>query len=221
MRPGPSPVGRDRPPCVSPPVNAHHSAGAHGTRELGDGTKLVGSVLATSRGAPGEFRDPEPPGFIRLGASLVSGSGGKTWVGLRRTIERVGRILHEAIQLPDNQASPARARRFIREALPDLPDDFVDRAQLLISELVTNAVLHGRPPVHAELEIGPSSLSVAVIDQGSEAPTLHDPTALDDHGRGLRIVGQLADEWGVEWRTQGKSVWFRLGTAFGLMLSMN
>jgi anti-sigma regulatory factor (Ser/Thr protein kinase) len=100
-------------------------------------------------------------------------------------------------------------------------DDIVTTAQLLISELVTNAVLHGRPPVVAELEVGPTSLRVAVIDQGHDAPGLHEPTASDDHGRGLQIVRQLADDWGVEWRMQGKSVWFRLGTAPGRMLSMN
>jgi len=133
-------------------------------------------------------------------------------------MQRVGRILYEVIQLPGVPDSPWRARRFIREALTGLPDTVVETVQLLISELVTNAVVHGSPPVRVEVDIAPSSVSATVTDQGPGAPVLHEQAALDEHGRGLQLVRQLADDWGVEWRTGGKSVWFRLRTGGGFDL---
>ena len=131
-----------------------------------------------------------------------------SWV--RRTMRRVGRIVHEVIQLPGVHEGPARARQFVRDALADFPEHVIETAQLLISELVTNAVLHGEPPVKIELEIDPPGVSVSVRDRGEEAPVLREPTEGGEHGRGLHIVGHLADEWGVESGVDGTCVWFRL-----------
>jgi anti-sigma regulatory factor (Ser/Thr protein kinase) len=131
------------------------------------------------------------------------------------------RQLHEVIQLPGIHHSAARARRFVRDSLPDFPADLVDGAQLLISELVTNAVLHGDPPVFVELQITPLFLRLAVADQGGRAPALHEATASDGHGRGLQIVAHVADDWGVEWHDRGKSVWCSLRTDSNSRWSMN
>ena len=108
--------------------------------------------------------------------------------------------------------SVARARRFVHErccrrhAAP-----IVDIAALLVSELVTNTVRYGGPPIVVEIECGPAEdLCVRVSDSGPGVPTLRRTTAADESGRGLQIVDALSDGWGVDPQTDGKTVWFRL-----------
>jgi anti-sigma regulatory factor (Ser/Thr protein kinase) len=125
-------------------------------------------------------------------------------------MRRVGRFVHEVIQLPGVPEGPARARRFVRESLAGYPEHVIETAQLLVSELVTNAVIHGEPPVRIELDIEPPGVSVSVRDRGEDAPVLREPTQAGEHGRGLHIVRCLADEWGVEREMEGTCVWFRL-----------
>ncbi len=129
--------------------------------------------------------------------------------------------MHEVIQLPGMEDSPARARRFLLDALDGYPDQLVERAQLLLSELVTNAVVHGEPPVVVNVVIGPSTLRIEVADHGDEAPELRESSMADSHGRGLTIVARLSDHWGIEWRGKGKAVWFGLTTEFHSRWSMN
>jgi anti-sigma regulatory factor (Ser/Thr protein kinase) len=94
--------------------------------------------------------------------------------------------------------------------LAGYPEHVIETVQLLVSELVTNAVVHGEPPVRLEMEIEPPGVSVSVRDRGDDAPVLREPTPAGEHGRGLRIVRNLADEWGVEREMEGTCVWFRL-----------
>ncbi len=105
------------------------------------------------------------------------------------------------------------ARRFVQEhcRVLALSDALCDDALLLTSELVTNAVLHGRSEVCVEVGVADGRVRVAVVDENSRrpAPVPEDPDALD--GRGLALVDALADRWGVEERSGGKAVWFELG----------
>jgi anti-sigma regulatory factor (Ser/Thr protein kinase) len=105
------------------------------------------------------------------------------------------------------------ARRFVRGhcAGAALAAEQCDDAVLLTSELVTNAVLHGRSEVCVEVRARDGALRVAVLDENSRrpAPVAEDPDALD--GRGLALVDALADRWGVEERPIGKAVWFEVG----------
>jgi anti-sigma regulatory factor (Ser/Thr protein kinase) len=84
-------------------------------------------------------------------------------------------------------------------------------AALAVSELVTNAVLHGRQPIVLELEVRAAGLRVSVCDGNPVSPSFSmlDPTAVT--GRGLMLISATADSWGVEPRAGGKSVWFELG----------
>jgi anti-sigma regulatory factor (Ser/Thr protein kinase) len=84
-------------------------------------------------------------------------------------------------------------------------------AQLLVSELVTNALIHGNGDVMLIAEIEDDHLHVEVLD--SEPTVTLAPLPLDttrEHGRGLAIVDALASAWGVEARLVGKAVWFDL-----------
>jgi anti-sigma regulatory factor (Ser/Thr protein kinase) len=105
------------------------------------------------------------------------------------------------------------ARAFVqaRCAAVGLSDERCDDALLLTSELVTNAVLHGRSDVCIELGVDDDRLRIAVLDENSRhpVPVVEDPNALD--GRGLALVDALSVRWGVEERPMGKAVWFELG----------
>lgn len=80
----------------------------------------------------------------------------------------------------------------------------------MISEVVTNAVIHGRSAVLVDVAVQDRRLRVEVSDDGDGLPRL---PAVDDalpSGRGLRIVGLLASDWGVRPKSPGKTVWFEL-----------
>ncbi len=86
----------------------------------------------------------------------------------------------------------------------------MEDAELAGSELVTNAVLHGRRPIVVRLTLTPERLRLAVHDSHPVSPSfsLLDPTAIT--GRGLMVVSATADRWGVEPAPGGKAVWMEL-----------
>jgi anti-sigma regulatory factor (Ser/Thr protein kinase) len=87
----------------------------------------------------------------------------------------------------------------------------VDDATLLVSELVTNAVLHARAPVDVVVRKGRNAVRVEVFDEGVGSPQLgfHEIDAVQ--GRGLGLVQAVAARWGVnEDRDGGKTVWFEI-----------
>lgn len=94
-----------------------------------------------------------------------------------------------------------------------LSSDLTDTAQLLTSELVTNAVIHGRSPVTVTTVLNDGLLRVEVSDDNSRHPEMRltDDRALD--GRGLHIVALLAVRWGVTDQPLGKTVWFELASS--------
>ncbi|MET0740502.1 MAG: ATP-binding protein [Candidatus Nanopelagicales bacterium] len=92
-----------------------------------------------------------------------------------------------------------------------LPTD-ADVAVLLTSEIVTNALRHGRAPFRLTVEAVDGTLRVEVRDAGGNGrPTVRGATPEDLGGRGLALVDTLADAWG--WQpdgTRGTVVWFEL-----------
>ncbi|MEV7082701.1 SpoIIE family protein phosphatase [Streptomyces sp. NPDC093516] len=108
-------------------------------------------------------------------------------------------------------AEAGRARAVVREQLHDWGlTELAAPAELLASELVTNAVRHSRArPVALRLVRG-DTLLCEVDDDGHELPTLLSAGPLDDRGRGLRVVSTLARQWGTSRTGAGKTVWFEL-----------
>jgi anti-sigma regulatory factor (Ser/Thr protein kinase) len=99
----------------------------------------------------------------------------------------------------------------VREQLHDWGlAKLVTSAELLVSELVTNAVRHSHArPVELRLVRG-DTLLCEVDDDDHELPTLLGSGPLDDVGRGLRVVSTLSREWGTSRTKAGKTVWFEL-----------
>jgi anti-sigma regulatory factor (Ser/Thr protein kinase) len=89
---------------------------------------------------------------------------------------------------------------------------------LLTSELVTNAVKYGPGDADVEVDVsrGDGTVRIAVTDDGEELPAVLDPPPTAAGGRGMRLVGMLADDWGVAPRAGGgKTVWFEVRVAGG------
>lgn len=107
-------------------------------------------------------------------------------------------------------ASVAAARRFVRERLGPVDGATSDAVVLLLSELATNAVCHGGGGFEVRVVRSATSVTVEVDDPGSGLPLRRDPAPFDSDGRGLRIVEELATDWGVRQHERGKVVWFRL-----------
>ncbi|MGW6733817.1 SpoIIE family protein phosphatase [Streptomyces sp. NPDC055013] len=108
-------------------------------------------------------------------------------------------------------AEVGRARAVVREQLHDWGlSRLADSAELLVSELVTNAVRHSHSrPVELRLVRG-ETLLCEVDDDDHELPTLLNAGPEDETGRGLRVVSVLAREWGTSRTSAGKAVWFEL-----------
>ncbi|WP_020133517.1 ATP-binding protein [Streptomyces sp. 351MFTsu5.1] len=84
-------------------------------------------------------------------------------------------------------------------------------AELLTSELVTNALVHTDRDAVVTATVGPQALRVEVRDFVAHRPRVRIPEAGEStHGRGLVLVQSLADAWGVRAHGVGKSVWFEL-----------
>src|SRR3954447_549368 len=117
--------------------------------------------------------------------------------------------------LPMSAESPAAARAFARRSgCSAHAVEVLDDALLLISELVTNSVLHGGPPIVLAIECDGDGLQVRVRDGSPALPVPPAPRDDDESGRGLSLVELLTDTWGIEPVTDehgpGKQVWFEL-----------
>ncbi|MDX2931483.1 SpoIIE family protein phosphatase [Streptomyces ipomoeae] len=104
-----------------------------------------------------------------------------------------------------------RARAVVREQLYVWGlDALTDTTELLVGELVTNAVRHARGR-HIELRlVRGDTLLCEVYDEDHTLPTLLSTGPTDEYGRGLRVLSTLAREWGTSRTGAGKTVWFEL-----------
>jgi anti-sigma regulatory factor (Ser/Thr protein kinase) len=112
--------------------------------------------------------------------------------------------------LPRTREAPALARRSVaRWFVGDVEGDELRRAELLVSELVTNAVMHGRGKITLRARLDEDRLLVEVIDQGAGFErTLRQRDFDSVGGRGLAIVEAEASRWGIHEGTT--HVWFEL-----------
>jgi anti-sigma regulatory factor (Ser/Thr protein kinase) len=117
------------------------------------------------------------------------------------------------IVLADDPRAARAGRRFLREFLAraEVPEEIAETAELCLSELVTNAIIHagGRSELRATVD---SAVTVSVRDSGGrmDAVPAADADPLRVDGRGLQLVAALADRWGSERDVIGTSVWFAL-----------
>jgi anti-sigma regulatory factor (Ser/Thr protein kinase) len=127
-----------------------------------------------------------------------------------------------ALDLGPGPRSVQDARRWVVGTCQDIGrDDLVECAELGVSELVTNALLHGEPPISVRVRGTREHPRVEVRDSSTEVPELpHRATPQEEadllltFGRGLGIVARAADAWGVDVDEEGKIVWFAPADTF-------
>ncbi|MFI1440815.1 ATP-binding protein [Streptomyces fructofermentans] len=156
----------------------------------------------------------------RGGGPVISGAFSSKRVKLTKTREdpadgTTGRHgfsqLRRRLGRADLRAVP-EVRRALREMLAHWGrPGRSEVAELLTSELVTNALIHTDHDALLTATVGPRGLRVEVRDFVGRRPILRVPNADDGtHGRGLVLVQSLADAWGVRAHGVGKAVWFEL-----------
>jgi anti-sigma regulatory factor (Ser/Thr protein kinase) len=109
----------------------------------------------------------------------------------------------------------ARARAFATATLHDwsLPEPVARDVLLVTSELVSNAVKYGRPPIELRLRHDRRHLLIEVEDRATAIPRKLRPSPLQEHGRGLQLVARVTDRWGTRPTPAGKVVWCSLTLA--------
>lgn len=113
--------------------------------------------------------------------------------------------------LAPDTASVRAARRFVDETLQQWR--FVDplgTVSLLVSELVTNAVLHAGSEVEVAIQLHSGRVRVDVADGSAAGMHRRGPSDAGVSGRGIALVEALSDAWGLTARPEGKSVWFEV-----------
>ncbi|MFF5844475.1 SpoIIE family protein phosphatase [Streptomyces massasporeus] len=109
--------------------------------------------------------------------------------------------------VPADPAAVAQTRKDVVEQLERWGlSDAVFVTELVVSELVTNAIRHAEPPVQLRL-IHDSTLICEVSDGGNTAPHLRRARTYDEGGRGLLLVAQLTERWGTRQSAVGKTIW--------------
>jgi anti-sigma regulatory factor (Ser/Thr protein kinase) len=194
--------------------------------ELAEFDVPVGSVLALYTDGLVEAPDRDPSTGYALMRTALSGPGR----ALEETCERVLREVmpdrrtddtalllartrslgaeHVATwELPSDPAIVSRARELARAQLTAWRlEDAAFVTELVVSELVTNALRYGAPPVRLRL-IRDETLICEVSDTSSAAPHLRRARVNDEGGRGLLIVAQLTERWGSRHSGSGKTIW--------------
>ncbi|USQ85562.1 SpoIIE family protein phosphatase [Streptomyces phaeoluteigriseus] len=122
------------------------------------------------------------------------------------------RALHSdqvaAWDLASDPAIVAQARKHATEQLTAWGlDNAAFITELIVSELVTNAIRYGQPPIQLRLIHDDSTLICEVFDSSSTSPHLRRARTFDEGGRGLLLVAQLSDHWGTRHATTGKTIW--------------
>jgi anti-sigma regulatory factor (Ser/Thr protein kinase) len=117
-----------------------------------------------------------------------------------------------AVELLGRPASVRKARGFTADVLADdgVEASVIEVAVLLVSELVTNAVVHARGPICLTVHTDAHWVRIEVEDAGHRRPVLRAATLDAVDGRGLLVVDKLATDWGTEQRATHKVVWFEI-----------
>jgi PAS domain S-box-containing protein len=117
------------------------------------------------------------------------------------------------LQLPPAANSVRAARRFLRRLLLDAGrEEWVDSAEVALSEVVTNAVLHAHTALTITVDVRKHEVLVEVADGNTALPAQRQPTPTEaTTGRGMELVSALTLDRGVRATSTGKVVWFTVG----------
>lgn len=109
-----------------------------------------------------------------------------------------------------DSTAPRAARQFLKAVLADADAELIAKAELLTSELVTNAVLHASSAPRVDVLLDVETLRVSVYDDDPTLPRPRKPDVGRPGGRGMRLVDTVATTWGADPAREGKVIWFEL-----------
>ncbi|WP_225834870.1 SpoIIE family protein phosphatase [Streptomyces sp. NK08204] len=119
--------------------------------------------------------------------------------------------------LDNNPTVVSRARHLVADQLTDWRlEEAVFTTELMVSELVTNAIRYGRPPIRLRLIHQGDKLICEVYDSSGTTPHMRRARIFDEGGRGLLLVAQLAESWGTRHDRIGKTVWAEQSVGHGV-----
>jgi anti-sigma regulatory factor (Ser/Thr protein kinase) len=124
-------------------------------------------------------------------------------------------VKRASVQLPGDTIAPRQARAFIRDILREwrVEEPTTDAAELCVSELVTNAVIHTGTSAELTAQLDEEFLTVLVRDGGTSGSVKTPQSAPDPmtiSGRGLGLVDAVATAWAAEENADGTTVWFEI-----------
>lgn len=156
----------------------------------------------------------------RSGSTDEQSDVGPTQASVRRRHVMRTEDQRAKVQIASDLNAVPAARAFLTRLLGawDVPADQTDNAALLTTELLSNAIRHGRGRVLLELclvqhSAGGAALHVRVVDDSQYPPRLGQMDLESESGRGMWLVDAIAEQWGSDIEPppeQGKTVWFDL-----------
>ncbi|MCI4086082.1 SpoIIE family protein phosphatase [Streptomyces sp. MMS21 TC-5] len=169
-------------------------------RDVDTGLAALGAALA------GPARTPEETCAAVIGAMLPSGQSDD----IALLVARTRRLDPERIaewEVPSDPAAVSPVRNACARRLADWGlEEIAFTTELILSELITNAVRYGSQPIRVRL-LYDRSLICEVSDGSSTSPHLRRAEATDEGGRGLFLVAQFAERWGTRYTARGKIIW--------------
>ncbi|MDP8969647.1 MAG: ATP-binding protein [Actinomycetota bacterium] len=119
-----------------------------------------------------------------------------------------GDVIHATTELAPEATSARVARRFVGATLTAWScSELADVAELLTTELVTNALLHARTDLQLHLHRRDERVRIEVEDGNSHLPAVRNYDEEGQTGRGMVLVEALAAAWGADQTERGKVVW--------------
>ncbi|MFI1960307.1 SpoIIE family protein phosphatase [Streptomyces althioticus] len=174
-------------------------------RDAGQGEALLLEALSGAAGPLDETCD-------RVLNSVLVPGGAADDVAL--LLARLRGLPSSQVATWDIPADPALVAPIRKQVLDQLAawelTDASFTAELVVSELVTNAIRYGAPPIRLRLIHDAATLICEVSDTNHTAPHLRRAKTWDEGGRGLLLVAQLTQRWGTRHTTEGKTIWAEL-----------
>ncbi|MDX3533741.1 ATP-binding protein [Streptomyces sp. MB09-01] len=192
-------------------------------------TQYVGLRETPGDGRPGGLRVCRPtcqggsvlPGFVR-GGQRVDGRAHTSWIARQMALWSRALAPHSTSTIcagpwdtswpvAREPASVGRARRVLTAQLSSWGlHEVADTARLLVSELVTNALRHAHGPVRVNVRVRGAVLRCEVEDASPTGPVPRTANIDAESGRGIALIDALAQDWGSDRTTTGKTTWFEL-----------
>ncbi|MGP3950648.1 SpoIIE family protein phosphatase [Streptomyces sp. 7N604] len=170
-------------------------------RDVDAGLETLSGVLSEPRDSLDDLCD------LALAELLPSGPEADDAALLLVRTRELGAQRVAVWELPAEPAGVAKARELATSRLCAWGlDELAFTTELVVSELVTNAIRHAAPPVQLRL-IRDRTLLCEVSDGGHTSPHLRHSASDDEGGRGLFIVAQVVQRWGTRYTPSGKTIW--------------